>query len=94
MNPETPQTPREEIEMRLTAMLMGELPADEAAALQAQMESDAQLAALHARLRQAIELLREASAIPEQPAPPVPAQLSSERREKLLAHFKAPAPAP
>lgn len=94
MNPDTPLTPREETEVRLTSMLMGELPPEEAAALQAQMAGDPELTALHARLRQAIELLREASAIPEQPAPPVPAQLSSERREKLLAHFKAPAPAP
>ncbi len=94
MNPETLPSPREELEIRLTAMLMGELSPEEADALQKQIAADSELAALHARLRQAIELLREASAIPEQPAPPVPAQLSSERREKLLAHFKAPAPAP
>ncbi len=93
MNPETPMTPREETEVRLTALLMGELPPDEAAALHAQMAADPALAALHARLRQAMELLREATALPEQPAPPVPAQLSSDRRERLLAHFKNPAPA-
>src|SRR5882672_2620337 len=93
MNPDIPLTPREEIEVRLTALLMGELPPNEAAALQAQMAGDAELTALHARLRQAVELLREASAIPEQPTPPVPVQLSSERRERLLAHFKSPASA-
>ncbi len=94
MNPDTPLTPREETEVRLTALLMGELPPDEAAALHAQMAADPALAALHARLRQAMELLREATALPEQPAPPVPAHLSTERRERLLAHFKTPAPAP
>ncbi len=93
MNPDQPLTPREELEIRITAMLMGELSPEESADLQKQIDGDPELIALHARLRQAVELLREASAIPEQPAPPVPAQLSSERREKLLAHFKAPAPA-
>jgi autotransporter-associated beta strand protein len=94
MNPEKPMTPREETEMRLTALLMGELSPEEAAALRAQMAKDPRLAVLHARLQKAVELLREASAIPEQPAPPAPVQLSSERRERLLAHFKSIAPAP
>lgn len=92
MNPETPRTPREEIEVRLTAMLMGELSPDEATALQSQMAGDPELTALHARLRHAIELLREASALPEQSSPPVPAQLSVERRARLLEHFKVPTP--
>jgi hypothetical protein len=94
MNPDTPLTPREALEVQLTALLMGELSPEEAAALETQMAGDPALAALHARLRQAVELLREASAIPEQPAPPVPVQMSSERRERLLAHFKGAAPAP
>ena len=94
MNPDTPQTPREEIEVRLTALLMGELAPDEAAAVQSLIAADPALAALHSRLARAVELLREASALPEHPAPPVPAQLSSEKRERLLAHFKTPAPAP
>ena len=83
-----PQSPREELEIRITAMLMGELPPDEAAALQIQIAADADLTALHSRLRHASELLREASAIPEQPAAPVPARFSDERRARLLAHFK------
>ena len=92
MNPDTPPSPREELEIRLTALLMGELSPEETAALQTQLAADPELAALHARLRQAMELLREASTLPEHPAPPEPVQLSSERRERLLAHFKAPAP--
>jgi len=94
MNPQSPRTPREEIEIRITAMLLGELLPDEAAALQTQIAADAELTALHARLRRAVGLLREASAIPEQAAPPEPVQLSAERRAKLLAHFKGGAPAP
>ena len=83
-----PQSPREELEIRITALLMGELPPDEIAALQEQIATDAELSALHARLQRAMGLLREASAIPEQPAPPVPARISDERRARLLAHFK------
>ena len=30
MNPEFPQSPREELEAKLTALILGELPADEA----------------------------------------------------------------
>lgn len=93
MNPEPTPTPREQIEMRLTALLMGELSAEETVALHAQIAADPGLARLHARLRQAMELLREATAEPE-PATPTPAQLSSERRERLLAHFKNPTPQP
>ena len=92
MNPETPPTPREETEMRLTALLMGELPPEEAAALQARLAAEPELAALYERLCKAMELLREATALPEQETPPAPVQLSSERRERLLAHFKKPAP--
>jgi autotransporter-associated beta strand protein len=89
-----PPSPREELEIRITAMLMGELPPDEAAALETQIAADAELTALHARLRRALGLLREATAIPEQPAPPVPARLSDERRVRLLAHFQGAKPGP
>jgi len=82
------QSPREELEIRITALLMGELPPDEIAALQEQIATDAELSALHARLQRAMGLLREASAIQEQPGPPVPARISDERRARLLAHFK------
>jgi Mg-chelatase subunit ChlD len=93
MNPEPTPTPREQTEMRLTALLMGELSAEETVALHAQIAADPGLARLHARLRQAMALLREATAEPE-PATPTPARLSTERRERLLAHFKNPAPQP
>ena len=84
-----PQSPREELEVRITALLMGELPPDEAAALQTQIAADAELTALHARLQRASGLLREATAGHEPHAmlaPPV--RLSEERRARLLAHFK------
>src|SRR5688500_16233602 len=92
MNPDDPMTPPEAMEMRHTALLMGELPPADAAALQEQMTRDPQLAALHKRLAKAMELLREASAFPEHISPPTPVQLSSEKRERLLAQFKTAAP--
>lgn len=92
--PEKTPTPREQLEMRLTALLMGQLPPEEAAALEAQVAADPALAALKARLRKAIELLREASNESEAPASETPVQLSSERRARLLAHFQTPRPKP
>ena len=50
MNPDSPRPPREELEARLTALLLGELPDEEAAALRELIAKDAQLAELHERL--------------------------------------------
>ena len=70
MNPDTPKNPREELEVRVTALLMGELSDEEAAALREKIAADPALAALHARLGQVVGLLREASADAGGPAPP------------------------
>ncbi len=94
MNPDQPLTPREELEIRITALLMGQLPAEEAAELQAQIAADPELSALHARLKHTVELLREARTLPEQTAPATQLQLSKERREKLLATFRGIKPLP
>ena len=93
MNPESP-TPREQLEARLTALLLGELPLDESAALQEIITKDAQLAALHARLKQTIELVHETAVDPAELAaePPAPRRLGEERRQKLLTQFKTVAP--
>ena len=61
MNPEIPKTPREELEAKLTALLLGELPADEAFALGRSIEQDAELAKLNARLKETVGLVREAT---------------------------------
>ena len=94
MNPDSPQTPREELEARLTALLLGELPDEDAAALREAIAHDPELAALQARLKQAVDLVRETAAHPlgATVGPPAPLRLSEERREKLLAHFKTIAP--
>ena len=94
MNPDIPKPPREELEVRLTALLLGELPAEEAAALRELVAKDPQLAGLHERLKHAINLVHEAAATADEPATEqvAPLRLSGARREKLLAHFKTVAP--
>src|SRR2546425_9756153 len=86
MNPDVPTTPREELEAKLTALLLGELPADEAFALGRAIEQDAELAKLYARLKATVGLVQEATvAAAAQSAPSLDLKLSSDRREKLLA---------
>jgi len=84
------------LEVQVTALLLGELSADEAASLRARIEADPALRALHDRLRIAIELTREATRSPQPkdlPRPEVP-RLDPARREQLLAQFRKPAPVP
>ncbi len=96
MNPDSPQTPREELEARLTALLLGELPAEDAAALRVQLAQDPELTRLHDRLMQTIGLVREVTVRQGEPANAQTAslKLSEERREKLLAGFKTIKPQP
>lgn len=95
MNADLPPISREELEVRLTALLLGELPPAEAAAVRALAANDSELGRLLARLEQAIQLVREGLAAPgggsaaEQP----PAKLSPEKRAQLLARFQSPPPA-
>jgi Mg-chelatase subunit ChlD len=92
MNPESPKTPREELELRITALLLGELSDDEAAALQQTIGEDAELSRLHDRLKFAIGLTRETTIAPseEEAEKPDTLKLAPERRAKLLAAFAAP----
>src|SRR5277367_1919939 len=94
MNPELPPNPREELEAKVTAWLLGELSAEEAASVRELVAKDADLQRLQERLSQTLNLLRETVATPmgETPAQPAPLKLSPARREQLLAHFKTIAP--
>ena len=85
MNPDQPS--REQIEARLTALLLGELPADEAALLRWAIAHDAELKKLHDQLQLAIGLVREVAV---KPTAAGPLKLADARRQKLLAHFQAP----
>ena len=94
MNPEMPQKPQDESEARLTALLLGELPHEQAAALHQKLAQDAELAKLYERLKHTINLVRESLATPaaQTSDQPTPLKLSADRREKLLQHFKTVAP--
>jgi len=78
MTSDFPNNPRGELEARLTALLLGELPADEAATLRQAIEQDADLAKLYARLKHTIELVRETAASPAEQSADQPAPLSSQ----------------
>jgi Mg-chelatase subunit ChlD/uncharacterized protein involved in exopolysaccharide biosynthesis len=92
MKPEKPRTPRQELEASLTALLLGELPAEKAAALQELMAKDTELARLYARLEQTVGMVRETAVPAEQGTQSAPSKLSTKRREQLLANFKTVAP--
>jgi len=94
MNPELPPDNRAELEAKVTALLLGELTAEEAAALRQMISQDAALARLHERLKATLALVRETAATSagELSKQPAPLKLSPARREALLAHFKTIAP--
>lgn len=75
--------PREEIEARITTMLLGELPENEAVELMEFVSNDADLLKVYHELRRTISLVDEASELSER------VTLSEDRREKLLASFKS-----
>jgi Mg-chelatase subunit ChlD len=87
MNPEQPHSPQEEMEIRITAMLLGELSPAEARELEAKLVDQPELQLLRRRLEHAIALMHEARALRDT-SNPAPAQLSQERRERLLATFR------
>jgi anti-sigma factor RsiW len=94
MNPDFPQNEREQLEAKITSLLLGELSAEDAAALGTAMEQDAELKVLYERLKITIELVREGAMNPaaETAARPGALKMSAERREKLLARFKTVTP--
>jgi Mg-chelatase subunit ChlD/anti-sigma factor RsiW len=93
-NPQTPKTPREELELKLTALLLGELPSEQAFLLQEVINRDPELAKLSERLKQTIAMVRgtesqtEDVSAPENKTLPEPLRMREEKRQKLLTHFK------
>jgi Mg-chelatase subunit ChlD len=87
MNPEH-QSPQE-LEARITALLLGELEAAEAEEVRTAIERDPELGRLRDRLQQTFDLVREATAAEPGPtAPQIVSQLSEARRAELLMRFK------
>ncbi len=92
MNPDQPS--REHIEARITALLLRELPTEEAALLRYTIAQDPEMQKLHDELMSTLVLVREAAKHPAEAMieKNAPLKLSDERRQKLLAHFKTPRP--
>jgi Mg-chelatase subunit ChlD len=94
MNSDSPHSQREELEARLTALLLGELSAAEATTVRHAIEQDAELAQLYERLERTINLVQEAAASPIEHAaePSTVLKLSEENRQRLLQSFKTATP--
>ena len=69
MNTDFPTDPREALETSLTALLLGELPADQAVFLRDAIARDPELARRYERLKQTIELVRITAKTPATEAP-------------------------
>lgn len=81
----------EELEERLTALLLGELTRGEEAEVRAALARDAELSALYERLRRTLDLVREATLETYTPAAPHTASdpcLDPARRERLLRQLR------
>lgn len=61
MSADSPRSPRDVLEARLTAMLLGELSAEESASLQLELAQSPELRALHAELVRAVGLVGQAA---------------------------------
>ncbi|HTL55213.1 MAG TPA: von Willebrand factor type A domain-containing protein [Candidatus Limnocylindrales bacterium] len=92
MNTDFPTDPREALETSLTALVLGELPPDQAAFLRDAIARDPELARRFERLNQTIDLVRATARTPAELSPNPALKLSQQRREQLLQHFKTIAP--
>ena len=83
MNPNLPQPSREDIEVRITALLLGELPPAEAELLRWTISQDAELAKVHDRLQRTLGLVREVVANPDDVTAKTSAPLPDEQIIRL-----------
>ena len=93
MNPERPEDPREQMEVRITALLLGEASAFEEAELHEAIENDEELKAYYEAMRGTVNLVEEA--IPSEPtkadgADDPPNTLDDRRRAQLQKLFRKP----
>ncbi len=92
MNSELPS--RDQIEERITALLLGELPPAEAELLRFAIAQDAAWQKLHDELAATIVLVNEAAKASAAGEKGEALKLTAERRQQLLAHFQTPRPQP
>ncbi len=91
MNPERPTDPREQMEVRITALLLGEASAFEEAELLDAIKQDPQLAAYYEEMRRMVKQVEAAvQSVPLETVAERP-RLADEKRAKLEVLFKQPA---
>ena len=88
--PSENQTPREQLEQRIVALLMGELAPVEVAEVEQLIADDVELKAFYREMERTIALVRDAtqSTVVEANVGEEHLKLSKERREALLAKFR------
>jgi Mg-chelatase subunit ChlD len=94
MKPDQPSSPQDEREIRITALLLGELTPDEAEATRQAISQDPDLAQLEERLKETIRWVRATANDSDQTASFASPELrlSPPRRELLLRYFRQPEP--
>lgn len=90
MNDQRPTDPREQMEVRLTALLLGEASAFEEAELLEAIKNDPALAAYYEAMRQTVKRVEETIQLTPVEAATTHSTLSEERRGKLEELFRQP----
>lgn len=90
MNDQRPTDPREQLEVRITALLLGEASAFEEAELLDAIKHDPALAAYYEAMRQTVKRVEETIQLTPVEAATTHSTLSEERRGKLEELFKQP----
>ncbi len=91
MNEQNPRTAREQFEVRITALLLGEASDFEEAELLHALEQDLELKAFYNRMRQTVTQLEKSLAASSPSGSGAP-KLSPDRRKQLEQLFKKPKP--
>jgi len=92
MNSDFSQLSKEERDLRMTALILGELSAEEAEETRQAIAADAELTREFEQRKQTIELVRETTAMDRKISTDgTPLKLDDGRRQKLLESFKTPA---
>ncbi len=84
-----PPNPPEEHEVRITALLQGELSADESAQVRNEIGRNPEMQRLHDRLQLTMSILKATLASTDRSVSMSVPRLSEDRRQRLLGHFKA-----
>ncbi len=83
-----PTHPPEELEVRITALLLGELSADESAQVRSEIGRNPEMQQLHDRLQLTMGIVQATLASTDESVSMSVPKLSEDRRQRLLQHLK------